>query len=119
MFTTFPSLPNPVPHDLHIARDKRYVAQWNKYDVFIEKTAKSMISDFNKTKQALDTAINFYLKAIEDKFFRNQGRNRAQELQSNIRNSNSTLELMNALKEVVDEGNEDQSSENPYFLHAR
>jgi hypothetical protein len=95
---------------LDILRDKNSTAKLQNYGQFLEHTAKIMISDFDKLKQVVNSAITSYLIEIKYKFFRNQGRERAEKLQKKIQKSNDTLELISALKETISEGNENSDS---------
>ena len=94
--------------------DKALVRMYKDYhtiiDPFIEIAATTILSDFDKLKSALKTAVTAYLKEIEYKFFRNDGRERAQALNKRLSETNHILELIPALEEVIKNGNEDYDS---------
>jgi len=61
-------------------------------------------------KNKLEEAVTAYLKEIENKWFRNNGRKRAEELKTKITQANTTVQLISALTEVINAGNEDKDS---------
>ncbi len=83
-----------------------------RYQNLIEKSANCMIADPAKLKNILITAVSEYLDAIKDKYFRNEGRKRANELLKKLDGADNPKELIDALASVIDsnKGNENKDS---------
>ncbi|MCX7121073.1 MAG: hypothetical protein NTZ67_04785 [Gammaproteobacteria bacterium] len=87
-----------------------------RYQNLIKSAACAMISDTETLKNTLKNAIETYLKTIENKFFRNDGRKRANKLKKEINEASTSSEIITALKSILNVGNEDKDSLKTFLL---
>lgn len=87
-----------------------------RYQNLINTVVHDMIFDTEKLKNTLKNAIETYLKAIENKFFRNDGRKRANQLKKEINEASTSSEMITALKSILNVGNEDKDSLKTFLL---
>lgn len=84
----------------------------------IKKAAMHIFYHRDEFKISLEVAATDYLNEIEDKWFRNDGRKRAEELILKIIHAKTTMQLISILKVVINEGNEGVDSLKTFIFNS-
>lgn len=74
------------------------------------ETSNAIIANPEKFKDTLVLAANHYKAAIQDEWFRNDGRKRADRLIQEVKDSKSHLETVSVVSRTIQKGNENPDS---------